>query len=223
MCSKYKAMADMCIPRTLFRADGSLWSRVDTSLNNLATIVDSQDSLLWRIEQIAYRIPIGVLCQECHIPDLLFKVIFWLGYCNSMMNPVIYGFSSREFKRAFKKILHCQHRTATKHIKKGLDSSASLSDINHSPRNMIQRDSCTTGSRKYPNIALNNSSFDDNPVMSETIIDSPNSLSPPGRSHSNSYTNGTWRQQSCDSESASLSENQFEALRLEQLEHYSTL
>ena len=41
---------------------------------------------------------------------MLFKVIFWLGYCNSLMNPIIYACSSREFKRAFSRIMRCQWR-----------------------------------------------------------------------------------------------------------------
>ena len=52
----------------------------------------------------------GALCSKCSPPEDVFKVIFWLGYCNSMMNPVIYGFSSKEFKRAFRNILTCKCR-----------------------------------------------------------------------------------------------------------------
>ncbi|CAD5214836.1 unnamed protein product [Bursaphelenchus okinawaensis] len=33
-------------------------------------------------------------------PDLVFKFFFWLGYCNSGINPVIYTVFNREFKRA---------------------------------------------------------------------------------------------------------------------------
>lgn len=47
------------------------------------------------------------LCDQCVVPVWLFKVIFWLGYCNSLMNPVIYACSSREFQRAFLRILRC--------------------------------------------------------------------------------------------------------------------
>jgi len=43
-------------------------------------------------------------CVDC-VPDLLFSVFFWLGYCNSAINPVIYGLFSREFRAAFKKII----------------------------------------------------------------------------------------------------------------------
>uniref|UniRef100_A0A8D0DWJ9 Alpha-1D adrenergic receptor n=1 Tax=Salvator merianae TaxID=96440 RepID=A0A8D0DWJ9_SALMN len=39
-----------------------------------------------------------------------FKVIFWLGYFNSCVNPIIYPCSSKEFKRAFTRLLMCQCR-----------------------------------------------------------------------------------------------------------------
>lgn len=40
-------------------------------------------------------------------PDVLFPVVTWLGYINSGMNPVIYAYSMREFRRAFLKIVFC--------------------------------------------------------------------------------------------------------------------
>ncbi|XP_066516365.1 alpha-1D adrenergic receptor isoform X2 [Hoplias malabaricus] len=40
--------------------------------------------------------------------DMVFKVIFWLGYFNSCINPVIYPCSSKEFQRAFTRLLRCQ-------------------------------------------------------------------------------------------------------------------
>ncbi|XP_054707531.1 probable G-protein coupled receptor No9 [Uloborus diversus] len=43
-------------------------------------------------------------CEDC-IPELLFKVFFYLGYCNSALNPIIYGMVSKDFRFAFKKIL----------------------------------------------------------------------------------------------------------------------
>ncbi|XP_061439441.1 alpha-1D adrenergic receptor [Rhineura floridana] len=39
-----------------------------------------------------------------------FKIIFWLGYFNSCVNPIIYPCSSKEFKRAFTRLLKCQCR-----------------------------------------------------------------------------------------------------------------
>ncbi|KAM4630499.1 alpha-2Db adrenergic receptor-like [Polymixia lowei] len=46
------------------------------------------------------------VCREnCTIPDTLFKLFFWIGYCNSCLNPIIYTVFNRDFRRAFKKIL----------------------------------------------------------------------------------------------------------------------
>jgi len=35
-------------------------------------------------------------------------VFFWLGYCNSAVNPFIYGLCSRDFRYAFSSFLRCQ-------------------------------------------------------------------------------------------------------------------
>ncbi|XP_062373306.1 alpha-2 adrenergic receptor-like [Sardina pilchardus] len=46
------------------------------------------------------------VCREaCHIPEPLFKFFFWIGYCNSSLNPVIYTIFNQDFRRAFQKIL----------------------------------------------------------------------------------------------------------------------
>lgn len=46
------------------------------------------------------------VCPEtCAIPDPLFTFFFWIGYCNSSLNPVIYTIFNKEFRNAFKKIL----------------------------------------------------------------------------------------------------------------------
>ncbi|CAL8355346.1 unnamed protein product [Merluccius merluccius] len=56
-------------------------------------------------------LPIGSFNVHLRPPDSLFKVIFWLGYFNSCLNPIIYPCYSREFKMAFIRILRCQcHR-----------------------------------------------------------------------------------------------------------------
>ncbi|KAI6221808.1 G-PROTEIN-RECEP-F1-2 domain-containing protein [Aphelenchoides fujianensis] len=38
-------------------------------------------------------------CKGC-IPTLAIDICSWLGYCNSMINPVIYSFTVKEFKRS---------------------------------------------------------------------------------------------------------------------------
>uniref|UniRef100_A0A672ML85 Alpha-2B adrenergic receptor n=1 Tax=Sinocyclocheilus grahami TaxID=75366 RepID=A0A672ML85_SINGR len=43
--------------------------------------------------------------KACELPKALFKFFFWIGYCNSALNPLIYTIFNRDFRKAFKKIL----------------------------------------------------------------------------------------------------------------------
>ncbi len=54
-------------------------------------------------------LPIDAFCSSntCKIPKLVFDILFWLGYCNSAINPFIYCCSSREFRTAYMGILKC--------------------------------------------------------------------------------------------------------------------
>ncbi|XP_028830485.1 alpha-2B adrenergic receptor [Denticeps clupeoides] len=46
------------------------------------------------------------ICPDvCSLPDPLFKFFFWIGYCNSSVNPLIYTIFNKDFRRAFKKIV----------------------------------------------------------------------------------------------------------------------
>ncbi|XP_036404464.1 alpha-2Db adrenergic receptor-like [Megalops cyprinoides] len=46
------------------------------------------------------------ICRKsCTIPDALFNLFFWIGYCNSSVNPIIYTIFNRDFRKAFKKII----------------------------------------------------------------------------------------------------------------------
>uniref|UniRef100_A0A914UUA3 Uncharacterized protein n=1 Tax=Plectus sambesii TaxID=2011161 RepID=A0A914UUA3_9BILA len=38
-------------------------------------------------------------CRSC-VPPLALDVASWLGYCNSMINPIIYSFTVKEFKKS---------------------------------------------------------------------------------------------------------------------------
>ncbi|XP_069565731.1 alpha-1B adrenergic receptor-like isoform X2 [Brachyistius frenatus] len=53
-------------------------------------------------------LPIGSFSSSLRPPETFFKVIFWLGYFNSCLNPIIYPCYSREFKQAFIRILRCR-------------------------------------------------------------------------------------------------------------------
>ena len=43
--------------------------------------------------------------DSCYLPDIVSSVFLWLGYVNSMINPIIYTIFSTDFRAAFKKIL----------------------------------------------------------------------------------------------------------------------
>ncbi|KAK1175497.1 alpha-2C adrenergic receptor-like [Acipenser oxyrinchus oxyrinchus] len=47
----------------------------------------------------------GICREACEAPEIVFKFFFWIGYCNSSLNPVIYTIFNQDFRRAFKKIL----------------------------------------------------------------------------------------------------------------------
>lgn len=47
----------------------------------------------------------AVCPKTCSIPIPLFKFFFWIGYCNSCLNPVIYTIFNNDFRKAFKRIL----------------------------------------------------------------------------------------------------------------------
>ncbi|XP_075047933.1 alpha-1D adrenergic receptor [Mixophyes fleayi] len=55
-------------------------------------------------------LPLGSFFPALKPSDGVFKVIFWLGYFNSCVNPIIYPCSSKEFKRAFIRLLRCRCR-----------------------------------------------------------------------------------------------------------------
>ncbi|XP_018327910.1 octopamine receptor Oamb [Agrilus planipennis] len=47
---------------------------------------------------------VRAFCHHC-IHPLVFSVLFWLGYCNSAINPLIYALFSKDFRFAFKRII----------------------------------------------------------------------------------------------------------------------
>ncbi|KAE8742970.1 hypothetical protein FOCC_FOCC011400 [Frankliniella occidentalis] len=51
---------------------------------------------------------ITTLCGEsCPSPDVVVAVLFWIGYFNSALNPLIYAYFNRDFREAFKNTLQC--------------------------------------------------------------------------------------------------------------------
>ncbi|CAO2640193.1 Alpha-2C adrenergic receptor [Lemmus lemmus] len=52
----------------------------------------------------------GICREACQLPEPLFKFFFWIGYCNSSLNPVIYTVFNQDFRRSFKHILFRRRR-----------------------------------------------------------------------------------------------------------------
>ncbi|XP_077991525.1 5-hydroxytryptamine receptor 1A-like [Glandiceps talaboti] len=56
---------------------------------------------------VAFVLP---FCKEsCYVPPPVYSCIVWLGYVNSLFNPVIYTVFNKEFKNAFHRILKCHY------------------------------------------------------------------------------------------------------------------
>lgn len=49
------------------------------------------------------------LCNDvlCPTPDIVVAILFWIGYLNSTLNPLIYAYFNRDFRNAFRSILMC--------------------------------------------------------------------------------------------------------------------
>ncbi|XP_015180209.1 PREDICTED: octopamine receptor beta-1R-like [Polistes dominula] len=45
------------------------------------------------------------LCDACECGDIVVAVVFWVGYFNSALNPLIYAYFNRDFRAAFRKTL----------------------------------------------------------------------------------------------------------------------
>lgn len=47
------------------------------------------------------------LCTTCECSDIVVAILFWIGYFNSTLNPLIYAYFNKDFREAFKNTLQC--------------------------------------------------------------------------------------------------------------------
>ncbi|XP_058827434.1 octopamine receptor Oamb isoform X3 [Topomyia yanbarensis] len=74
-------------------------------------------------------------CNDC-INELLFSILFWLGYCNSAVNPLIYALFSRDFRQAFKRIImrcFCWKRFKVNLLRKSSTTAHNTNNHSYSP------------------------------------------------------------------------------------------
>lgn len=51
------------------------------------------------------RYLITSLCDSCESSKTVVGAVFWVGYFNSALNPLIYAYFNREFRAAFRKTI----------------------------------------------------------------------------------------------------------------------
>ncbi|VVC45664.1 G protein-coupled receptor, rhodopsin-like [Cinara cedri] len=75
--------------------------------------------------RIVSRYVISTLCGDpCSFPEALVTVLFWIGYFNSSLNPLIYAYFNRDFREAFKNTLQCVFPCCQSCCPKESDSTA---------------------------------------------------------------------------------------------------
>lgn len=69
------------------------------------SVISTIRRLKW---SFCYRYVISTLCgPPCECPDIFVTIVFWIGYFNSALNPLIYAYFNRDFRDAFKNTLLC--------------------------------------------------------------------------------------------------------------------
>ena len=53
---------------------------------------------------------ISPFCPSCDFHPAMFSVCLWLGYLNSLLNPIIYTIFNPSFRNAFRKLIFKRHR-----------------------------------------------------------------------------------------------------------------
>ncbi|CAI2300279.1 unnamed protein product [Caenorhabditis sp. 36 PRJEB53466] len=97
---------------------------------------------------------------EIKLNDVVWSIVFWLGYLNSALNPVIYTVFNREFRICFKRLLTCHHLNHPTHKytnNNSYNSTAirSTNAVNRVPQTSLYNYTQTNNSEKSSAVTFN--------------------------------------------------------------------
>ncbi|XP_045486164.1 octopamine receptor beta-3R [Pieris rapae] len=87
------------------RAAGKAWRAEHKAARTLGIIVGA--FLLCWLPFFLWYVITNVCGDPCATPDAVVGALFWVGYFNSALNPLIYAYFNRDFRDAFKNTLQC--------------------------------------------------------------------------------------------------------------------
>ncbi|CAH2097219.1 unnamed protein product [Euphydryas editha] len=87
------------------RAAGKSWRAEHKAARTLGIIVGA--FLLCWLPFFLWYVTTNVCGEPCETPSVVVGVLFWIGYFNSALNPLIYAYFNRDFRDAFKNTLMC--------------------------------------------------------------------------------------------------------------------
>lgn len=67
--------------------------------------------------------------DSCYTPPLLMSIINWLGYFNSLLNPIIYTIFNPDFRSAFRKILFGKYRRPRARHRPGASAATTICQL----------------------------------------------------------------------------------------------
>lgn len=122
---------------------------------------------------------IVAFCKTCDF-DLTFKIITWLGYFNSTMNPVIYSIFNTEFREAFQRILikymrdeicsRDPHRNSSRSATDLYENGVNVRDFARNNVNPSLKDSLVTKNRNSKQKSPSSASNEAQPIKNQIEI-----------------------------------------------------
>ena len=90
------------------------------------------------------------MCSECYTPPILEWLLFWIGYINSALNPVIYAYFNRDFRHAFKRLLCFDRLPCRTRLSRGPEADALAQGYTSEMRQRPSKPSTNSSSTPSP-------------------------------------------------------------------------